>query len=86
MEIIVGAALLVGVLTPIAGVLAALVNLLIAISLHLTQGPNAHASTLAAIDLLVMSTAVVLLGPGAYSADARLFGRREIIIPAGRRH
>jgi hypothetical protein len=25
-----------------------------------------------------------LLGPGAFSLDARLFGRREIIIPEGR--
>lgn len=25
--------------------------------------------------------ALVLLGPGAYSGDARLFGRREVIIP-----
>jgi hypothetical protein len=26
------------------------------------------------------SVAAVLLGPGAYSADARLFGRREVVI------
>jgi hypothetical protein len=32
-----------------------------------------------------MSLALVLLGPGAFSLDARLFGRREIIIPVGRR-
>jgi uncharacterized membrane protein YphA (DoxX/SURF4 family) len=77
-------ALLFGVLTPIAGVLAAMVNLLTAISLPLIQVANAHANTFAAIDVLVMSTAIVLLGPGAYSVDARLFGRREIIIPEGR--
>jgi uncharacterized membrane protein YphA (DoxX/SURF4 family) len=29
----------------------------------------------------VVALAVVLLGPGALSIDARLFGRREIIIP-----
>jgi hypothetical protein len=28
-----------------------------------------------------MAAATALLGPGAYSLDARLFGRREIIIP-----
>jgi hypothetical protein len=28
-----------------------------------------------------MSAAQVLLGPGAFSVDARLFGRREIVIP-----
>jgi hypothetical protein len=32
-----------------------------------------------------MSFALVLLGPGAISVDARLFGRQEIIIPDGRR-
>ena len=29
----------------------------------------------------VIAAAVVCLGPGAFSLDARLFGRREIIIP-----
>jgi len=28
-----------------------------------------------------MAAAVVLLGPGALSLDARLFGRREVTIP-----
>lgn len=28
-----------------------------------------------------MTAAVVLLGPGAFSLDARLFGRRKVIIP-----
>jgi hypothetical protein len=30
----------------------------------------------------VMAIAVVCLGAGAFSLDSRLFGRREIIIPA----
>jgi hypothetical protein len=29
----------------------------------------------------VLAAAIALLGPGAFSVDARLFGRREIIIP-----
>jgi hypothetical protein len=29
----------------------------------------------------VIALAVICLGPGALSLDARLFGRREIIIP-----
>ncbi len=32
----------------------------------------------------VVSFALVLLGPGAFSADARLFGPREIVILPGR--
>jgi hypothetical protein len=30
-----------------------------------------------------MSIAVVFLGPGAFSIDAYLYGRKEIIIPSG---
>ena len=47
---------------------------------------NNHISALAALNLAAISAALVLLGPGAFSVDARLFGRREIIIPEGRVH
>jgi hypothetical protein len=49
-------------------------------------GTNNHISALAAFNLAAISAALVLLGPGAFSLDARLFGRREIIIPEGRIH
>jgi len=49
-------------------------------------GANNHISALAAFNLAAISAALVLLGPGAFSLDARLFGRREIIIPEGRVH
>lgn len=41
----------------------------------------------AAIDLLglLIATAILLLGPGAHSLDAKLFGRREVIIPERRK-
>jgi hypothetical protein len=45
---------------------------------------NNHISALTAFHLAATSAALVLLGPGAFSLDARLFGRREIIIPEGR--
>ena len=47
-------------------------------------GANNHISASAAFNLAAISAALVLLGPGAFSLDARLFGRREIIIPEGR--
>jgi hypothetical protein len=47
---------------------------------------NNHISALAAFNLAAISAALVLLGPGAFSLDARLFGRREIIIPVSHVH
>jgi hypothetical protein len=34
-----------------------------------------------AIELIVLAISIILLGPGAFSLDARMFGRREIRIP-----
>ena len=31
--------------------------------------------------VIILAAAIALLGPGAFSVDARLFGRREILIP-----
>jgi uncharacterized membrane protein YphA (DoxX/SURF4 family) len=44
-------------------------------------GQDQFDSYLAIINLIVLSIAVALLGPGAFSLDARMFGRREITIP-----
>jgi uncharacterized membrane protein YphA (DoxX/SURF4 family) len=37
-----------------------------------------------AILALVIAAAIASVGPGAFSVDARLFGRREVIIPKNR--
>ena len=71
-----GAALVVGALTPVAAVLAATVLL----SRTIAPGVGTAAGDGSAI-ALVIAIAVGLLGPGAYSVDARLFGRREIEVP-----
>jgi uncharacterized membrane protein YphA (DoxX/SURF4 family) len=85
LETLVGAALLIGFLTPIAGTSASLVNLAIGVSWFLRPGEHAHDRTLAAFYLVAISIAITVLGPGAFSLDARLFGRREIIIPEASR-
>jgi hypothetical protein len=38
----------------------------------------------AALFVAIVGAAIVLLGPGAFSLDSYLFGRREIIIPHDR--
>jgi uncharacterized membrane protein YphA (DoxX/SURF4 family) len=81
LNILVGAALLIGFLTPIAGASALLSNLATGISWSLTSGGNTHGKEVDALYLVVISIAITLLGPGAFSLDARLFGRREIFIP-----
>jgi uncharacterized membrane protein YphA (DoxX/SURF4 family) len=79
--IVVGAALLTGFLTPIAGAVASLGNLAAAVSWLLTSSENTYDKAIADFYLFVISVAITLLGPGAFSLDARFFGRREIIIP-----
>lgn len=76
-----GAALLVGFLTPLAGLLAGLVSAGGALSWFPAPTANLLDARLSVIFVIIMAAAIVLLGPGAFSLDARLFGRREIIIP-----
>jgi uncharacterized membrane protein YphA (DoxX/SURF4 family) len=79
LEILIGATLMIGFLTPIAGACASLGNLANGVSWSFTSGGKANG--IIALYLVVISIAISLLGPGAFSLDARLFGRREIVIP-----
>ncbi len=84
-SILVGLGLLLGFLTPVAGAIATFGYLVGGVTLLIASDLGKHTSAFSALDLAVMSLTLVLLGPGAFSLDARLFGRREIIIPDGRR-
>ena len=84
LAIVVGAAIFVGFLTPAVSVVATVGYLMTGVSPSLMAEANNHNSALTAFNLAAISAALVLLGPGAFSLDARLFGRREIIIPEGR--
>lgn len=82
---IIGLALLIGFLTPIAGLVIALGNTFLALSWFPLPISNLLDSPFATIFVIIMAIAIVFLGPGAFSLDARLFGRREIVIPSAPR-
>ena len=69
-----GIFLLAGLWTPIMGAFVAVDEVWIAFLLH-SPGQE-HMST--HICLAVISTSVAMLGPGAWSIDARLYGRRRL--------
>ena len=79
-----GISLLAGFLTPIAAALVGLAATGLWISLIPAPHPNLFPSKLIVAFLATVAGVIVLLGPGAFSFDARLFGLREIIIPRSR--
>ena len=81
---LVSTALLLGIFTPLASCISGLTNARDAILTLLFSHRETTASPVVAGYVAVMSIALLLLGPGAFSVDARLFGRREIIIPDDR--
>jgi len=80
-----GAALLAGFLTPVAGVVVALGALGAALSVLPVPAPNLLDAKLSLIFAAIITVAIVFLGPGAFSMDAHLFGRPQIIIPPSTR-
>jgi len=72
-QIILGLLLLVGLWTPVVGTLLGLLELWHLVSLK--GDPWIH------ILLLTLGVSLALLGPGAWSVDARLFGWKRIDIP-----
>src|SRR3954447_830365 len=71
-----GILLLTGLWTPVVGALIAMDELWIALSAYSSQrnGPWIH------ILLSVLTAGIAMLGPGAWSIDARLFGRKRFDI------
>lgn len=65
------ACLLVGFMTPVIAIAITAGTAALALS-GLHQSP---------LEIVVLTIAVALLGPGAFSLDARMFGRREIYLP-----
>lgn len=76
-----GFLVLAGYLTPIAVTVTVLYAAGVALSILPSPMPNLFDSKLAVIFGLTMLFSLIGIGPGAFSVDARVFGRREIIIP-----
>ena len=75
-----GALLVAGFLTPIAAIIGA-GAVAVGTSLLPPASPNFFDSRCSLVFAVTMLVAIAGLGPGAFSIDARIFGRREIIIP-----
>ena len=65
---------------------AAIAGAAAVIAVHFSSLPgerlNLFSSRIACFLAISIAIALVLLGPGAFSIDARRFGRREIVIPS----
>ena len=72
-----GILLLVGLWTPVAGALAAIVKVWIAFSRYFSHSGDPWISIIQA----GLGAALAMVGPGAWSIDARLFGRKRIDMP-----
>ena len=79
LAIVGGVALVVGFMTPGAGAVVGVVTV-IAVATT-TAASSLVIDRFAAVLVIADATALALLGPGAHSVDAYLFGRREIVIP-----
>jgi uncharacterized membrane protein YphA (DoxX/SURF4 family) len=79
--IIAGLLLTIGLITPVVAFLVVLSAAGVALALLPLCAPYLFDSRVSETFALANLLAVLLLGPGAFSIDARLFGRREIIIP-----
>jgi putative oxidoreductase len=72
-----GILLLIGLWTPVAGALAAIVKVWIAFSRYFSHSGDPWIPIVQA----VLGAVVAMVGPGAWSIDARLFGRKRIDFP-----
>ena len=72
--LIIASCLLVGFMTPVAAIVIGLGAIALAAS-------NVFETNQTLLNVIVLTIAIALLGPGAFSIDARMFGRREILIP-----
>jgi uncharacterized membrane protein YphA (DoxX/SURF4 family) len=79
-----GVLVLIGFLTPIVSPLAAVECAATLVWATLPWG--LLISDIVVFRLIAMLVAIALIGPGAFSVDAQIFGWKEIVIPAATQH
>jgi putative oxidoreductase len=72
--VVAGIFIVIGLWTPVAGMVVTLVNLWIAFAHY----PPHSSDVLVLVMQAVLGGALAMIGPGAWSIDARLFGRKHI--------
>ena len=75
-----GLCLLLGVMTPIASLIVAF-GAVTHLFFGITNPGGFVISSFLVLRITALALATACLGPGAFSLDARIFGRREIHIP-----
>ena len=75
-----GLAVLCGFLTPLSALAVAFCAVAVGLGWIPSNAFDVLDDRLAVLFVVLTSIAIALLGPGAYSVDSYLFGRREIVI------
>jgi uncharacterized membrane protein YphA (DoxX/SURF4 family) len=83
LALIIGTTLIVGFLTPVAGIAAVIYAMATAIARPPGAALDVGTGAIELFNLVAVSLAITFLGAGAFSVDSYLFGRREIVIPPG---
>lgn len=76
-SVIAALAMAAGLLTPLLALICGALKIWALIG-------TAHSLTPLIVLALLLSLAVAMLGPGAYSLDAKMFGRRVVLLPKQR--
>jgi putative oxidoreductase len=75
--VVTGVLILVGLWTPMAGTLALMINLWIAFLRYSSHSGDPWMPVIAG----ALGASLAMIGPGSWSIDARLFGRKHIDLP-----